>query len=293
MKRCAAFPLVLSVGLATSLPVAAEDLSFVLTFERDRKVSKMKGAKDLKLREPSGLSLAPGGEFLTVDDERKRFFVIDRYKVKRTMKIDVAGEGFEGVAYDGSNTVYVVEESRRRVMALDAADGRLIASRELLEMKGVDPIRPLLSEGDENKGLEGVAVHPETGVLYVINEGLPRLLIMISPDLATVLDHRELSAEAGFAVDDVDDDKLDVSGLAFDSRDGRLWIVSDKGESVFRYDVETHKAVGRPLFRGKDGERERVKKAEGVAFDAERSALYVITDRGDGAKPRLIEYSVD
>jgi len=289
--------LVAAAVVALSTAAAAEGLSFDLTYQGNHQVSKLRDAVDLKLHEPSGLALRPSGELLTVDDDGKRFYVVDLFKrpeVKRTKKkVEVEGEGFEGIAYGGPDVVFAVEESRRQIIAIDARDGKLIASRELLEMEGSDALPSQLSEGETNKGLEGIAIHPETGVLHVVNEGRPRLLMMISPNLETVLDHHELSPAAGFVIDGVDDDDLDVSGLAFDPRDGRLWIVSDQGASVFRYSIEERRAVGRPLFLEKGGERKPVLKAEGVAFDARRSRLYVITDRDEGSEPLLIEYDVE
>ncbi len=281
---------ILIAALAASLSAASAD-EFDLRFEDRAKIEdrvKIDGRK-LDYDEPSGLSLTRSGTtFWTVSDGAKAVFNM-RFsgKIQKGDSFRIDLEQLEGVADDGKGRLYAVQEKGNVVHLIDIGSRRVVASRALKDMEGFGAVRDVMSP-DPNKGLEGVAVHPETGAVHVVLEGGPRLLIVLSPDLREILEHRELRREAGFKVSGVSDDDLDVSGLSFDA-EGRLWIVSDKGEAAFRYDIEADRATGAPLSMDEDGDGKRVKNAEGIAFDAREGRLYVVNDHGKKSRLHVFE----
>jgi uncharacterized protein YjiK len=133
-----------------------------------------------------------------------------------------------------------------------------------------------------------MAVHPETGGVFVVKERGPRLLLELTPDLRRIRGALELSAEIGFADDETADDRLDLSGLAVDLRRGGLWIVSDTGARAFLLDLATLRARSWPL---RDGNGSRVRNVEGVAVSDDGAVLSVATD--DGRKSRLHRYAIE
>ncbi len=234
--------------------------------------------------EPSGLARADDG-FWSVSDNVAAVFRLDgRGAVARRVK---GGENqFEGVARDPSGALVTVRETGDELFRIDPRTGETLARRALADMEGYD--RVALLRSDPDKGLEGVTVDPATGVIYAVIENGPRLLVAISADLERIVWSRVLTAASGFAAPGVADAKLDVSGLDVDPRDGALWIVSDAGRSLFRYDPRSGTAVGARLEDDRGG---LVKNAEGVAFDPARNEIHVITD--DKARSRLHRYRID
>ena len=81
--------------------------------------------------------------------------------------------------------------------------------------------------------------------------------------------HPELKAE-----------RLDLSGLSYDSSSDTLWIVSDKGRYLFQYDWAGDTVLQRLDLTISTGEKtKRIRKPEGVAFDPRRKRMYVVSDR--------------
>ncbi len=83
----------------------------------------------------------------------------------------------------------------------------------------------------------------------------------------------------------------EASGVTLSATGDRLWVVSDRGKSVFRFDPHLGTATSAPLTFQKNGEPRRVKNAEGVAFDPGRERLYIVTDQG--TKSRLCTFQVE
>ena len=81
--------------------------------------------------------------------------------------------------------------------------------------------------------------------------------------------HPELKAE-----------KLDFSGLSYDSSSDTLWIVSDKGRCLFQYDWAGDTVLQRLDLTISTGDKpKQIRKPEGVAFDHGRERMYVVSDR--------------
>ena len=75
-------------------------------------------------------------------------------------------------------------------------------------------------------------------------------------------------------------EKLDFSGLSYDSSSDTLWIVSDKGRCLFQYDWARDTVLQRlDLTISTKDKPTQIRKPEGVAFDPDRNRLYVVSDR--------------
>ncbi|MEO0424847.1 MAG: SdiA-regulated domain-containing protein [Pseudomonadota bacterium] len=248
--------------------------------------------KSLGLTEPSGLALASGGDGLwTVSDDTKRILRLDpEGKLLRDHSFEVPVSGLEAITTgaDGS-TLYAVCEDTNEVLCLDLASEKVTRRRRLADMAGYEAIAHLFAGSDANKGLEGLAWNNDTARLFALKEGSPGLLIEISADLAAVCSHTSLGETNGFVDDDVAGDRLDFSGLCYDTTRRAFWIVSDRARRVFLYDPAAGRVLhSAPLGYAKNGQYRQISKAEGVAYDAQRKRLYVVCDED----ARLYVYDV-
>jgi uncharacterized protein YjiK len=249
--------------------------------------------RDARFAEPSGLAVAADGRgFRSVSDDAPRIVALGQdgaLAPARALETDVTD--LEGVAEDPARgRLLAVAEDAATIVIVDLAGGA-VELAPLAGLEGYEAIAAVFRDGDPNDGLEGIAVHPETGSVFVVKERGPRLLLELTPDLLRIRGALELSAEIGFVDDETVDDRLDVSGLAVDMRRGGLWIVSDTGGSAFLLDLETLTARGWPLLRSDKRGAKRIRNAEGVALSADGAVLHVVTD--DGKKSRLHRYAIE
>jgi len=84
----------------------------------------------------------------------------------------------------------------------------------------------------------------------------------------------------GFVDDEVKPHKVDYSGICYDPTRAAFWIVSDKAKRVYLYDPREDRVVqSAALGFAKDGKSKLVEKAEGVAYDADKKRLYIVSDK--------------
>jgi uncharacterized protein YjiK len=129
--------------------------------------------------EPSDLSLDPSGRLLwSVSDDTRRIFALGPegdLDLGRSVSVDA--KELEGIAVLGAGErMLAVKEDTSEVLTIEAATGRIVGRRHLLQLPGFEAVRPDFALND-GKGLEGITVNPTTGDVYVIKEGEPRLLI--------------------------------------------------------------------------------------------------------------------
>lgn len=245
--------------------------------------------KELKLNEPSGLTVEADARMLwAVSDETARLFRLDfTGRIERAPIVNTAD--LEGIAAQPDGTLAVVRESSNEVI-LYASSGAEVTRRAVADMDGYEEVRADFEHSPDGKGLEGITADAD-GTLYVLKEGVPRLMLAISGDLSEITAVHRLTREAGFHSEEAeDDDDLDVSGIAHDPVRGRFWIVSDSGKRLFLYDPEKRDAQSVELFRRKDGEKKSLKNAEGIALHPDGDMLFVITD--DKKKSLLVIYMI-
>nr|WP_254439101.1 SdiA-regulated domain-containing protein [Ruegeria arenilitoris] len=201
----------------------------------------------------------------------------------------LAGSDLEGVASRRDGSVLLLQETDRSILVVQPTDPIQLTRVPLASLKGYPAAVELLVGNPLNKGPEGITVDPDTGRVFVVIEGQPRLLLVVSPDLTEIQEVILLDRGSGFVSDRVNDDELDVSGLAW-SVSGVLWILSDKGRQIFLYDPETRKADTIELTYMKNGDRKVVKHPEGIALDEAKGLLYILTD--DAEKSRLYVFNI-
>jgi hypothetical protein len=124
--------------------------------------------------ELSGITWAGGARYLAVDDSRSRMFPLDLTIDEATGKIVrvVAGEfvslkgarDLEGIAWRSAhNSVLVTDETSDDIREYDPESGELKRSFST----------PPLFRGRirQNRGFEGIAISPDGGSVWIVNEG--------------------------------------------------------------------------------------------------------------------------
>lgn len=242
--------------------------------------------------EPSGLARDPDtGFFWSVSDDTKRLFRLGpegRVKPEQSPEFEV--KDLEGITLLSNGNLAVVREESNEILIVDSANGEILERKKLSKMDGYEAARGAFDDSPEGKGVEGITLQTDTGEIFVIKEGRPRILLGISADLQAINSVHHLTEEKGFKAEGVSDKKLDVSGIAYDTQRGRFWIVSDTGKRVFLYDPNAQTAVSAELTFEKNGDTKNVKNAEGVTLSADGSILFVITD--EKKKSLLISYEI-
>lgn len=252
----------------------------------------------LGLTEPSGLALArePDG-FWAVSDDTGRIF---RLWLDGSVDIDatfpIRETGLEGIAHlPNGGFLLAVKEETNEILKIDIARRKVVARQRLTRMTGFDAVAEHFSSTVENKGLEGITIRPSDGAVFLLKEGQPGILARVSPDLATLVDHRVLGGANGFDDDAVPSRRIDFSGMTYDQNRDLFWIVSDKAKRLYLYDWNADAVrQSAPLSYERDGRTRPVRKAEGVALDLVADRLYVVQDQDDpGDDVNLFVFSID
>jgi len=212
------------------------------------------GSVALEISSLSGLSLGEDASSLwCVSDEPGSSL----YRIRTNGEIEATvpwtGQDLEGVAWDRNRKVlWVVEEQRGELVGVDAS--------------GAELSRTAIPGGGGPGGLEGVAVDPETGGLYLLRERRPGLLIELDETLS-VVESREL------------DFALDYSDVCFEPLNRDFWILSDREQAVFQ--AESPEG---PFKKYKID----IVKPEGVAVDFVNRVIYIVSD----SKKRLYYFAL-
>ncbi|AII49540.1 membrane protein [Synechococcus sp. KORDI-52] len=237
----------------------------------------------LGLNEPSGLTLNGDGSALyTVSDDTKAIFRLDlKGRVSVSDSFFIGLDDLEGIAIRGNDSeLLVVQEESNSVVVVDLISRREHSRRPLSAMTNYDTIAHYFRDPPDNNGLEGITVNTRNDHVVVVKERQPGLLVELDSTLTTILSTRVLQASQGFIHPDLKAEKLDFSGLSYDSSSDTLWIVSDKGRCLFQYDWAGDTVLQRLDLTISTGDKPQlIRKPEGVAFDPGRKRMYVVSDR--------------
>ncbi|MEE4186962.1 MAG: SdiA-regulated domain-containing protein [Roseobacter sp.] len=249
--------------------------------------------KAQEFTEPSGLVLAADRETrYAVSDNVNAIFTLDgQGKVLSRLDLDVTAEDLEAIAIAPNGRVLVLKEGLGEILEIDPESGTQVSRVKLDKIPGYEDIARYLARTPENNGFEGMAVHPVSGAVFILNEAQPRLLLEISPDFSAIPRAWLLGADIGFVSPEADDEDLDVSGLTIDPRTGHFLIVSDTGKSLFELDLETFEVQRFTLARSADDDTKALRNAEGIALDAQAGRLFILTD--DGKSSRFMTYEFE
>ena len=148
-------------------------------------------------------------------------------------------------------------------------------------MQGYDVVEKyFVGTNEKKKGLEGITWNSKTGTIFVMKEAVPGLLMEVSSDLKTILDHKLLNEKNGFYDNNMDSDGIDFSGISYDASRNKFWIVSDKARRLYLYDWISDKVIKDvKLSFSINGVDEEIVKSEGVAIEPDSNRLYVVTDK--------------
>lgn len=238
---------------------------------------------EIDLTEPSGLAVSPDGSgFWIVSDETRKLFRLEANgDLRAATGRDDRMRDLEGITLDARQGRLLAVSERNASIILIATDPpHRVRVIEVAALPGPTGLGALLE--DRQNGLEGIAVHPKTGAVFVLKEDAPRLLIEIAPSLDRVVSVRRLGEvlPAG----------EDVSGLAIDpDRDG-FWIVSDTGKSVYFLPNDGGPVRHSALTWRKGDKLRRLNNPEGIALSPDGRSLFVVTD--DGRHSRLVHYDI-
>ena len=207
---------------------------------------------ELGISQPSGLSLYEDGKLLSVSDQTGMAYVISTEGVLHE-SFSLTGNDLEGVYFSNADQViYHVDESTGNLHATDT-DITLISSTPIIAPDG-------------NQGLEGCTMNPITGTIYLLKERSPGILIQYdvsSGDLQSfTLDFSE--DYSGIAYKESTDELYIISdaskalsicsitgtelarynlcidkaeGIALDEQQGLIYIVSDKTEVLYVFEM--------------------------------------------------------
>ena len=241
--------------------------------------------------EPSGLALAGDGHSLwsvSDSDTLLHNLALDGSVTRSLALPHTDSADLEGVAVGRDGTLFLVQEKDRAMLQFDPNEPKFIMRRSLNQMKGYSSLLPLLAHNPSNNGLEGITVLPDTGQLFVVIEGKPRLLLSISPTLNEIEAIVPLTQEMGFTSIHASNSDLDVSGLAWSTKSQTLWILSDKGQRIFVFDPDLATVTAIDLEYQSGEKTKNIRNAEGIALDEENGRLFVLTD--DGRKSHLFVF---
>jgi uncharacterized protein YjiK len=180
------------------------------------------------LRQPSGIVFSPQEDSLwVVSDDTNRIFNLTLDGVLQAdQSIKLSDKGLEGLTIEPTGTyLFIVEESKNEIIKVDMDTQSIANRRRLSEMNGHNAVASYLATGGKNKGLEGITWNSESDTIFVIKEGEPGLLIELSPDLESILNHQLLGQANGFHDDALDEKELDYSGITYDPSRACFWIV--------------------------------------------------------------------
>ncbi len=255
-------------------------------------------------KEPSGITLGPSlngrSQLWIVSDDSKTLytFVEDNHQENNlTFSLvhqhSLPNKGLEGITMNSSGQALVVKEKTNTLVRVRQDTFEEVERVRLTQMAGFEDLAQYFVDSVKNKGLEGITWNPKSETFFVVKEGRPSMLLEIQNDLQGILNHWILGAEQGFTISEMPQERLDLSGLCYDSYRDKLWLVSDKGQHLFLYNYHTHLVEQRiPLGYRKNkkgiGAYREIVKAEGVTISEDGATLYVVSDK----EARLYVYAI-
>ena len=112
----------------------------------------------------------------------------------------------------------MVQEWSNSVVVVDLSSRRERYRRPLSAMANYDTIAHHFPDPPANNGLEGITVNTRNDHVVVVKEHQPGLLIELDSSLTTILSTRLLQPSQGVMHPELEAEKLDFSGLSYDSR---------------------------------------------------------------------------
>lgn len=230
---------------------------FILCFTGCIDSKDTKSHTIIKIPEASGISYCVNTDTFIVANDEGKFYEID--KNGKIINTDLLGKyDLEGVACEEDKFVFAVEDGQ--ILIVD----RKTLSQNLIPIEGLKHL-------GKNSGIEGIAKIENQFIISTQSkhkDDASLIKINLKNDKATI--ESKISSNI-----------IDSSGL--DYNDGKLYIVSDKKDKLYIYDLENEKITGKidlPPFA-----------IEGVAIDNEDN-IWFADDSGAILRYSLKELSI-
>ncbi len=213
----------------------------------------LKNSYKISVPEPSDLALSHDNKNLwTVSDQNNTVYLMNRAgKILKSFKVDM--EDLEGITVIDSTKIAIIAERTREVMVLDTSGTEI-------KRVGID------LKGRLNEGIEGVCFDPNENNFYFVNEKRPGLFIVTDNEFK-IKSKTELEFAKDYSA--LSFDKFDNSiwvlsdesrkffkidrkgkvlqefqifinqpeGIAVDQKNKKVFIISDKTEKLYEYDL--------------------------------------------------------
>ncbi|MCW8931848.1 MAG: SdiA-regulated domain-containing protein, partial [Gammaproteobacteria bacterium] len=201
-------------------------------------------------------------------------------KLKKKKTLIIPDSELEGITLiKNGKYALVIKESNNELIEINI-DSRTVTNRKcLMHMSAYDSVADYFSNDVSNKGLEGITWNAKTKTIFAMKEACPGLLMEISSDLQTIINHRVLNADNGFTDKNIAADEIDFSDVCYDSKRDCFWIISDMAKCLFLYDWKENRVLqSLKLAYAHKGKYCEIKKAEGIALNPEKKQLYIVSD---------------
>jgi len=230
---------------------------FILCFAGCLDSKDTKNHAIIKIPEASGISYCVNTDTFIVANDEGKFYEID--KNGKIINTDSLGKyDLEGVACEDDKFVFAVEDGQ--ILTVD----RKTLSQNLIPIEGLKHL-------GKNSGIEGIAKIENQFIISIQSKNkddASLIKINLQNNKATI--ENKISSNI-----------VDSSGL--DYKDGKLYIVSDKKDKLYIYDLENEKITSNidlPPFA-----------IEGVALDNEDN-IWFADDNGAVLRYSLKELSI-
>lgn len=199
----------------------------------------------INVPEPSGLALNVNGTSLwTVSDHTAKVYQLSfSGQLLKTLRFQ--GEDLEGVSQSPLDfSLWVTEERSRELVQLDTLGTEIERSLVNVENR------------EENSGLEGAAIDPQSGARFIANEKKPALIARLNS-------RNQIQESWDIHITE------DCSGLAFEPSGEFIWFVSDESKKVVKLNRQGNRISTYKI---------NVDKAEGIAVSTADSLIYIVSD---------------
>ena len=174
----------------------------------------------------------------------------------------------EAVAYAGDGRFVIADERVQSVVIARVDENTLSLDKEQL------PQLTLNTGGENNKGLEGLAINPADSTIFAVRERDPMEFFSITG---------LLDSSDNIRIDNPLSESLtstywnDLSGLHFDPETGNFLILSDEAKLLSSMNLAGDKISHMDLEAGFNGLTQDIPQAEGVTLDTHHN-LYIVSE---------------
>ncbi|MAZ89036.1 MAG: DNA-binding protein [Cellvibrionaceae bacterium] len=217
----------------------------------------------------SGITYNPDSDSLWViiNQPAKLIELDQELQPKRTITLENF-QDTEAVAYAGNNRFVIADERIQSLVIATINDSTQSLNKDDLAQLTLN------TEGEDNKGLEGVAINLEEQSIYAVRERDPMAFLEVH-GLLTQSNNIRVDKKPGSPLN-----KLywtDLSGLHFDADSGNVLLLSHEAKLLSTLTLDGEKISHMDLEKGFNGLQADIPQAEGVTLDGQKN-LYIVSE---------------